>query len=666
VPIVVYSVAHEGKQVPGSRTTDFARGWTLIPERYEVLTIGRRERHVFEQSDPLLGVTAITELWRDPALATVSISTTMTNTGSDTHVLTSLSAGTMGGLLDGRGDAARVFLSKNAWSAEHRWGELSLAEALPDINVELHELQSRAAISAASTSTWTTGDGFPLVFGEESEHAAGFALQLDVTGPWSWQLGDIDGALWAVAFGNASAEHLVTQELSPGATLSTPQVTLATVGTGGWQSAIASLHRSNSLRRSGSVDSRSPAVVYNDWMMTLRADPHEHEVRQLAVAAANIGAEVYCIDAGWFDERGEGWWESVGEWAPSVRRFPAGLSALVADLGAIGLRAGAWLEPEVIGVGSEVLSALAPSATVHSGGHPLHEAGRHFLDFTDGDNRRRLHAVVDQLVAQLGFQYLKFDYNNRLDSVVVSGARPHDDTPGRMAAAFASWLREVREKHPNLVIENCASGAMRADPVLMDIADLQSSSDQHDFSRYSSIAVNAPISMPFWQASHWAVIRPELTTNEVGFALVTGMAGRLCLSGFVDRAPVESRELVQQATSVYKDYRHSLVDATPFWPLGLARWNDQWMSLGQYHAGGSRVFVWKRSPAPGDVTLDLSRSGITLDVENPPSVLFSSRDDWGLEIVNQHQLRLTGGEDFGACIIDVRDDSKPAVDGARK
>jgi alpha-galactosidase len=594
------------------------------------------------------------------------MATTITNTGSSSLVLTSISAGTMGGILNGRHQAARVFRSQNSWSAEHRWSEIGLAEALPDIDVELHELQSRAVINAHSTSTWTTGDAFPVVFGEESDGAAGFALQLEVTGPWSWQLGDLSGMLWAAAFAGAATDSPIPHALAPGGSVSTPRATFAIVRRGGWQQAVASLHRSNSLRRSRSQDSRAPAVVFNDWMMTLRADPHEEQVRGLAVAAAEVGAEVYCIDAGWFDEQGDGWWETIGAWVPSPRRFPATLHSLVSEFSVRGLGAGIWVEPELVGVASEVVTSLEPHAIIHSAERPLVESGRHFLDMSEPANRRRLHGVIDDLVSRLGFTYLKLDYNNRLDAIVDSNAHVDPSAPQRMAAAFASWLSEVRERHPALLIENCASGAMRADPVLMDIADAQSTSDQHDGLRYATIAVNAPAVMPFWQASHWTVVRPELTINEVGFALVNGMAGRLCLSGLIDRASRESRDVVRQAIAIYKSYRHSLVEASPFWPMGLARWNDAWLALGQYHPEGTRIFVWKRSAEAESVAIDVSRGGAQLAADNPPSILFSSRDDWRLEVTGKQELMIGGGLGIGACIIELGRVADPRQHSQRK
>ena len=39
---------------------------------------------------------------------------------------------------------------------------------------------------------------------------------------------------------------------------------------------------------------------------------------------AEVGAEIFCIDAGWYDDGGD-WWPSVGEWQPSTTRFPGGL-----------------------------------------------------------------------------------------------------------------------------------------------------------------------------------------------------------------------------------------------------------------------------------------------------------------------------------------------------
>ena len=90
-------------------------------------------------------------------------------------------------------------------------------------------------------------------------------------------------------------------------------------------STFAALTRQRrALRKRRPVDDRMP-VVFNDYMNTLMGDPTTEKLLPLIDAAAEVGADYFCIDAGWYAE-GD-WWNTVGAWQPSTTRFPERVSA---------------------------------------------------------------------------------------------------------------------------------------------------------------------------------------------------------------------------------------------------------------------------------------------------------------------------------------------------
>src|SRR5205085_8649125 len=118
---------------------------------------------------------------------------------------------------------------------------------------------------------------------------------------------------------------------------------------------------------------------FNDYMNTLNGNPTSAALTPLVEAAAKVGADVFCIDAGWYDDGGD-WWDSVGEWTPSTRRFEHGLAAVLDQIRGLGMTPGLWLEPEVIGVRSAMAEALPDEAFFQRYGRRLREHGRFHLD----------------------------------------------------------------------------------------------------------------------------------------------------------------------------------------------------------------------------------------------------------------------------------------------
>lgn len=100
--------------------------------------------------------------------------------------------------------------------------------------------------------------------------------------------------------------------------------------------------------------------------------------------------------------------------------------------------------------------------------------------------------MVDRLVHDVGVGYVKLDYNMNPGAGTDRDADSVGDGLLGHNRAHLDWLDGVLDRHPGLVIENCSSGAMRADFAMLARLQLQSTSDQEDPLRYASVAVAAP------------------------------------------------------------------------------------------------------------------------------------------------------------------------------
>jgi alpha-galactosidase len=391
--------------------------------------------------------------------------------------------------------------------------------------------------------------------------------------------------------------------LRPGETFTTVPVSLAVATDAG--AAFAALTESRRAHRRPHPDHEALPIVFNDFMNGLMGDPTTDRLLPLVTAAARAGAECFCIDAGWYADDGE-WWDGVGEWLPSQRRFPGGLGQVIQAIRDEGMVPGLWLEPEVVGIRSPLATRLPDAAFFQRDGARVIEAARYQLDFRHPATLAHLDAVVDRLVDEFGIGYLKLDYN--ID--VLTGTDLDADSPGAgqlgHARAYLAWIGRVLDRHPGLVLENCASGGQRMDQALLALHQLQSVSDNQDPLHTAAIAASAPTAVTPEQAAVWAFPQHGWSAELIAFTVVNSLLGRVHLSGRIDLLDEDEARLVADGMRVYRDIRHLLARGRPFWPLGLPGWHDDWLALGIAGEDETLLTVWRRG---GDTRIVLPLRG---------------------------------------------------------
>jgi alpha-galactosidase len=553
-----------------------------------------------DQVDPVTGLRAEVS-YRVPAgSGTVRSWVRLVNGGPAALTVTSVTSFLCGGLPGRPGPdpvgELDVWWADSDWLAEGRWDARNLREVLPDLGPEA---QPRGCFGRTSTGTWSSGRYLPM--GALACRATGQAWlwQVEHQGGWHWQVGERDGAAYLALLGPADLEHQWRVTLASGEQFGTVPAAVA-VSDGGFDGAMAALTSGRRAVRRPHEDHRRLPVIFNDYMNTLMGDPTTARLRPLIEAAADVGAEYFCIDTGWYAEAGQPWWDTVGEWQPAASRFPGGIREVLGYIRDHGMVPGLWLEPEVVGVNSPVAEELPADAFFGRDGVRVAEHGRYHLDLRHPAAVRHLDTVVDTLAGELGVGYLKLDYNiNPGAGTDVGGVSAGAGLLGHNRAHLA-WLDSVLDRHPGLVLENCASGGMRMDHALLARLQVQSTSDQQDFLRYAAIAAAAPAAVLPEQGAVWAYPQPEFTDAEIAFTLGSALLGRIHLSGQLDRMSPAQRALVAGAIEVYREIRPDLARAVPLWPLGLPGWDDPWLALALHTPEVTYLLTWRRPPGGAD------------------------------------------------------------------
>ena len=587
-------------------------GHVAASDRLSHTTVGADLRYVSHKALDIAGGTALRILLRSErysleaaadfemldGVAAVRSTVTVTNTGTGDVVLQAVPSWSAGlgirpgtGVEDSFGSWDRI-TGTSDWLGEGRWERNSLRGSdFPELAEDWTGHNPRGAMTVVSTGAWSTGKNLPVAALESRDFAASWAWQIEHNGAWRWEIGEDTAGGYFTLSGPTDRDSSWTKVLAPGASFTSVPATVAF--SSDFAGAIGELTRFRRSARREHLDNSTLGVVFNDYMNTLNGDPTTEKLLPLITAAAEVGAEIFCIDAGWYDDSGH-WWDSVGEWLPSTTRFPGGLELVVHAIKDAGLVPGLWLEPEVVGVRSPLAQVLPDEAFLQRHGQRLVEHGRYHLDLRHPAAVSHLDAVVDRLVKDFGIGFFKLDYN--IDP--GAGTDHNSDSLGdgllEHNRAHLQWLDRMLDRHPGLVIENCSSGAMRTDFAILSRLAMQSTSDQQDFLKYPPIAAAAPLSMLPEQAANWAYPQPEMNSEEVAFCLATGLLGRFYLSGYLNRMPQQSLELVREAVVASKTLRADISTSRPYWPAGLPAWTDPWVALGLRSDASDLLTLWNR------------------------------------------------------------------------
>jgi alpha-galactosidase len=166
----------------------------------------------------------------------------------------------------------------------------------------------------------------------------------------------------------------------------------------------------------------------------------------------NIQIDFWWMDAGWYPCNGQ--WPITGTWEPDLTRFPKGLRA-ISDHGLTqGVKTLVWFEPERVAGGTWI-----------STNHPEWLLGGTLLNLGNPKAQQWLTDHVDRVLREQGIHLYRQDFN--MDPLAYWRANDAADRQGVTenlhVQGYLAYWDELRRRHPNLIIDSCASGGRRND-----------------------------------------------------------------------------------------------------------------------------------------------------------------------------------------------------------
>ncbi|MEO0883516.1 MAG: alpha-galactosidase, partial [Pseudomonadota bacterium] len=343
--------------------------------------------------------------------------------------------------------------------------------------------------------------------------------------------------------------------LEPGETYRTP--TLFTAHTEDGLSALSQkFHRhARDSVLDGRLRKKPRPIHYNTWE-AVYFNHDKDKLFSLAEKAAQIGAERFILDDGWFSSRRSPN-SGLGDWWPSEDVYPDGLQPLIDHVIRLGMEFGIWVEPEMVNPDSDLFRSHPDWILSAEGIEQISSRGQYVLDLTRDDVTTYLFEQIDRLLANNRISYLKWDMNRDIHH---PGSRGKPATH-RQTRAVYDLINRVRKAHPDVEIESCASGGGRADYGILQYTDRLWTSDSNDALDRQTIQRGASyLFPPEIMGAHVGPATCHITGRRLRMELrvATAMFGHMGLELDLSAESQEDLDILKAGLTLHKKHRNLL------------------------------------------------------------------------------------------------------------
>ena len=445
---------------------------------------------------------------------------------------------------------------------------------------------SQKRIACANVGSWSTKEELPQGIIEDIKRGGFTMFQIESPASWYYEISD-DFEGYYLYLGGANLPFGGwSKPLKTGESYRTPNVALSF---GNSLNEVVGEMTKYRRHISGLVDAdKTLPPIFNEYMHLSWDCPAEERTRKYAPVVAKTGVEYYVIDCGWHnEEEATKVYHYVGQWKESHARFPSGVRAITDYLRSLGMKAGLWIEPEVVGWQcKEMLDYYDDSCFLQRNGKKVFVHNRYFLDYRNEKVRAYMTETIRRMVEDYGADYIKCDYNQ--DCGVGTDYMAFCAGEGLEAAAnaFMAWMKEMTEKYPQVVFEGCSSGGMRMDYKTLSVYSLISTSDQVEYLDYPYIAGNVLAAAIPEQAAVWSypvgsdVKTPEVSGQRIIVNMINSFLGRMHLASHIDEMDLEQLALVKEGVAYYNSLTEAKKKALPYFPKGFTVFGDDSVAAG--------------------------------------------------------------------------------------
>ena len=505
------------------------------------------------------------------------------------------------------------------WQGEGQW-RCATPEDLGIYTATKHGWE-RSWYRFDSLSSWSTATYYPLVIIEDKKKGECWFFEMEGGHSWFFEIygyGGEDIRALCVKMGGADEKLGFAKKLGVGESYGSNACVYG-VTKGGFEDAVKEL---TAYKRATSLVKGGCPLTFNDYMNCNWTNESEKTLIPLIDKAAELGVEVFCLD--------DGWQETQGLWYPANEKFgEKGLQGIFDYIKAKGMKVGVWFEFETVPL--QVGQMLGTDECFLYRNDGLIAPNRPLANMRSERLLAYLNERVDALY-NMGVRFVKNDHNNTAYIGSTTCGESAGEGLENNEKAFLQFIDGIVKRYPDLIIENCGSGAMRSDNGTLRHFHIQSTSDQENYLSYTSILAGSLALMPPEKAGIWCYPYPlsfddrmkfELSPDQVEtykdgeqtvFNVVNGFMGCMYLSGKIHQADDYNFALLKEGVDLYKEYAPFIRESYPVFPKGLIRLSDRtYNAVGLINDEKTEMLlaVWNLSDEVLEIDLGMEKYGMT-------------------------------------------------------
>jgi alpha-galactosidase len=209
----------------------------------------------------------------------------------------------------------------------------------------------------------------------------------------------------------------------------------------------------------------SRLTLLNNWESTY-FDFNENKLAGILKETKNLGVDLFLLDDGWFgnkyprnDDRA-----GLGDWQENKQKLPNGISALVKEADANGVKFGIWIEPEMVNPKSELYEKHPDWVVKQPKREEYYYRHQLVLDLTNPKVQDFVFGIVDGLFTKNPqLAYIKWDCNAVIYNAYSATLKNQSHFYIDYVRGLYTVLERIRKKYPQVPMMLCSGGGGRVD-----------------------------------------------------------------------------------------------------------------------------------------------------------------------------------------------------------